>query len=124
MEFFKGMKRGLLVMDKYDLLKRINLLEYHQSLLLKLLSNPKLDFYRLIIEKGITEEEVKGFLRTCDELSMKVLDQKAEGFVYFYPLFSEFLVSLPVNLQVEEVIPACITQHIFESLMLEFEKYI
>ena len=60
MEFFKGMKRGLLLMDKYDLLKRINLLEYHQNLLLKLLSNPNLDFYRLIIEKGITEEEVQG----------------------------------------------------------------
>jgi hypothetical protein len=111
-------------MDERELLNRINLLEYHQKLLIKLISNPNYDFYKLVIEKGITEQEVKYILTICDELSIKMNDQKAEGFVYFYPLFNEFLASLPLNLQAEEVVPACIRQHIFETLMLEFEKYI
>lgn len=122
---FQGYEtRSAIIMDEHDLLNRINLLEYHQKLLLKLLSNPKLDFYRLVIENGIPNEEVKKLLRICDELTVKISEQKAEGFVYFYPLFSEFLASLPFNLRAEEVIPACISQHIFEPLMLEFEKYL
>jgi hypothetical protein len=111
-------------MDERELLNRIDLLEYHQMLLIKMLSNPNHDFYKLVIEKGITEQEVKNMLAICDELSIKMTEQKAEGFVYFYPLFNEFLASLPSTLQVEEVVPACIHQHIFETLMIEFEKYI
>jgi hypothetical protein len=111
-------------MNQDELLKRMNLLEYHQKLLLKLLSNPKLDLYKLVIDKGITEQQVKNFLTNCDELSNRMLKQKAEGFVYFYPLFNEFSSSLPGNLQPEDVVPACISQHIFEPLMMEFVKYI
>jgi hypothetical protein len=107
-----------------ELLIRINLLEYHQKLFLELLTNPKLDLYKLVIEKGITEQQVKHILTICDELSNRMLEQKAEGFVYFYPLFNEFSSSLPMNLLPEEVVTACISQHIFEPLMLEFVKYI
>jgi hypothetical protein len=122
--FFSGDETGFINMNEDALLKRIYLLEYHQKLLLKLLSNPKLDLYKLIIEKSITEQQFKDFLRVCDELSMKMVKQKAEGFIYFYPLFNEFSSSLPRNLKAEEVVPACISQHIFEPLMMEFVKYI
>lgn len=111
-------------MDGHDLINRINLLEYHQKLLLRLLNCPNFDFYRLIIEKGISEKEVNQFLAKCDELSIRMAEQKAEGFVYFYPLFSEFLSTLPVKLKPDEVISACISQKIYESLMVEFKKYV
>jgi hypothetical protein len=122
-DFSLGMKRGFINMNEDALLKRIYLLEYHQKLLLKLLSNPKLDLYKLVIEKSITEQQFKDFLRICDELSIKMVEQKAEGFIYFFPLFNEFLSSLPRNLKAEEVVPACISQQIFEPLMMEFVKY-
>ncbi|HJV16343.1 MAG TPA: DUF1878 family protein [Bacillales bacterium] len=112
------------MMDDRDLYYRINLLEYHQKLLLKLLSNPKLDFYRLVVEKGLNEEQVQNILNTCEKMSKKISEQKEEGFIYFSPLFNEFSSSIPTNLQVKDLISACISQHIFEPLMREFEKYI
>lgn len=111
-------------MDERELLKRIQLLEYHQKLLLKLVNNPKLEFNKLIIEKGISEQEVKSFYKLCEEMCKSMEEQKAEGFVYFNPLFDKFSASIPITLQIEDVIRACLNQNLFESLMLEFEKYI
>lgn len=111
-------------MNEQELIHRINLLEYHQKLLLNLLSNPKLNYYKLIIEKGISEEEVQKFFNLCDDLSMKMEEQKAEGYVYFHPLFNELSASLPSNLNINEVIHSCITQKLFETLMQEFRKYL
>lgn len=124
MKFSSGYETGFTNMNEEALLNRITLLEYHQKLLLKLLLNPGLDLYKLIIEKGISEQNVVAFLEVCDELSKRMLEQKAEGFIYFYPLFNEFLFSLPGNLQAKDVVSACINQHIFEPLMMEFIKYI
>jgi hypothetical protein len=111
-------------MDERELMERIKLLEYHQKLLLKLITNPKLEFYKLIIEKGISEKEVQNFFKLCEGIRIKMEEQKAEGFVYFDPLFDEFATSLPLTLKTEEVIRACLSQNLFESLMLEFKKYI
>jgi len=111
-------------MDERELLRRIRLLEYHQKLLLKLLNNPKLEFNKLIIENGISEQEVENFFKLCEEMCKKMAEQKAEGFVYFNPLFDEFSTSLPLTLPTEEVIQACLRQNLFESLMLELKKYI
>ena len=111
-------------MDQRELLERIQLLEYHQKLLVKLVTNPKLCFNKLIIEKGISEQEVKNFFKLCEKMRKKMEEQKAEGFVYFNPLFEEFSTSLPLTLHPEEVIQACLSQNLFESLMLEFKKYI
>lgn len=111
-------------MNEQDLINRITLLEYHQKLLFKIISNSNQDFNKLIVGKGISEQEVHKFLQVCDELNKKMEDQKAEGFVHFHPLLNEFITSLPPNLKVEEVIPACIRQSIFEELMCEFQNYI
>jgi hypothetical protein len=111
-------------MNEQDLMERIRLLEYHQKLLLKLLENPKLDFYKLIIEHQISEQEVVKFFYLCDELHKKMEEQKAEGFVYFHPLFNKLSTSLPNNLDVKEMVQACVNQKLFESLFLEFKKYI
>jgi hypothetical protein len=110
-------------MDIYvELQARLNLLEYHQKLLLKLLSTPNLEFYRLVIENGISEHEVKAFNLLCENLNIKMEEQKAEGFINFHPLFSEFLYSLPEKLNAKEVVHACLKQRLFEPLFTEFSK--
>lgn len=111
-------------MNEQDLINRIELLEYHQKLLVMLLKDPTLEYYKLIIEKGISELETKRFFYLCDELSKKMEEQKAEGFVYFHPLFDEFLGLLPANLVGEEVVKACLIQQLYVPLFQEFKKYI
>jgi hypothetical protein len=59
-------------MNEHELLERINTLEYHQKLLLKLLNNPKLELYNLIIENGITEQEIGMFYSLCDKMIIKL----------------------------------------------------
>jgi hypothetical protein len=110
-------------MDIYvELQARVNLLEYHQKLLLKLLRDPNLEFYRVVIENGLSEHEVGTFNRLCENLNIKMEEQKAEGFIHFHPLFNEFLYSLPEKLNAKEVVQACLKQHLFEPLFTEFAK--
>ncbi|MEH7549269.1 DUF1878 family protein [Neobacillus vireti] len=112
-------------MNEQDiLLQRINLLEFHQRLLIKLLDNPNYDFYRLIIENGISEQEANKFYYLCDKLNMKLAEQKAEGFVHFHPLFKQLSAMLPANLKIEEVVRACLKQKLFEPLFEEIQKYL
>ena len=54
-----------------------------------------MNFIDLIIEKSLGEEDVRKFRNYCDKLSIKLEEQKAEGFVYFHPLFKEFTMKLP-----------------------------
>jgi hypothetical protein len=111
-------------MSEQELLNRILILEYHQKLLLKLLNNPKLEFYKLIIEYGLSEQETQEFFSLCAKLSIKMEEQKAEGFVYFHPLFEEFSTSLPLKLNTKEVLHACVTQQLYEPLIQELIRYI
>lgn len=111
-------------MNEQELIKRLNLLEYHQKLLMKMMTNPKLDFYKIVVEKGATEQEVEVFFKLCDVISIKMEEQKAEGFIHFYPLFKEFTASLPANFNVDETVTSCLTQNLFPELMQEFKKYI
>ncbi len=111
-------------MNMHDLLERIKLLEFHQTLLLKITADPTLGFYRLIIENGISEQEVQRFFNLCQELSIKMEEQKAEGFVHFYPLFDQFSASLPQALCSKDVIKACLQQKLYEPIMNELNKYI
>jgi len=112
-------------MNEQDfLLHRIDLLEFHQSLLIKLLSNPKNEFYRLIVENGLTEQEANNFYCLCNKLSLKLAEQKAEGFVHFHPLLNQLSTSLPAKLKIEEVVKACLKQKLFEPLFTELQKYL
>ncbi|WNS76765.1 DUF1878 family protein [Bacillus sp. DTU_2020_1000418_1_SI_GHA_SEK_038] len=110
-------------MDINEVMKRMNKLEYHQKLLLKVIENRNLEFFKLIVEKSLTEREVKDFFRLCEELSMELEEQKAEGFVYFHPLYNKFKYGLHKNLEPKEVVQACLAQGLFSSLMSEFVKY-
>lgn len=111
-------------MNEHELLEKINVLEYHQKLLLKLVNDPKLELYKLIIENGLTEQDVRMFYSLCDRLNIKFEEQKAEGYVYFHPLFHELFSSLPPKVKIKDVINACITQKIYPSLFQELEKYL
>jgi hypothetical protein len=106
------------------LLQRIDLLEYHQKLLLMLLIDSKLELYKLVIENGITKQEIERFYFSCNEILIKLAKQKAEGYVYFYPLFDELSAALPVKLDMNEVINACLKQNLYLPLFQEFRKYI
>jgi Glu-tRNA(Gln) amidotransferase subunit E-like FAD-binding protein len=113
----------LVYMDKYiELQSKVNLLEYHQRLLLKMLAAPNLEFYRLVIENGISELEVQEFNKLCEGLNKKMEEQKAEGFVNFHPLFNEFLYSLPAKFDAKEVVQSCVNQRLYEPLFREFQK--
>jgi hypothetical protein len=112
-------------MSDYELLmEKIHTLEYHQKLLLQLLNNPNLKFYKLIIEKGLTEQYVREFFHLCDNLSIELEKQKAEGFVNFHPLFHDLAAFLPANINMKEVVNACLTHKLYEPLFQEFQKYI
>jgi hypothetical protein len=124
MNVINGLRSEEKLMNEQELLNRILILEYHQKLLVKLITNPKLNFYKLIIENGISEQDIDKLFALCDELSIKMEEQKAEGFVYFHPLFEEFSTSLPPQLEVKEVIQACVAQQLHEPLLSEFKKYL
>ncbi|MGG5253342.1 DUF1878 family protein [Neobacillus sp. SM06] len=110
-------------MNEQDVMHRLRLLEYHQKLLVQLVANPQLDFLKKIVEKGISEQEVEAFFKLCDELTLQMEEQKAEGFLHFYPLYHKFTASLPKNLQADEAVTSCLNQNLYLDLMREFKKY-
>ena len=111
-------------MNEKMLFEKLQMLEYHQSLLLKMIKNTNDQFYKLVIEKSLSEQDVKQFYKQCEGLSKELEEQKAEGFVYFHPLYKRFTSRLHPNLQAEEVIQACLCQKLFLPLMQELKKYL
>lgn len=111
-------------MNNNEIAERLFLLEYHQKLLLKMVSGSTQQFYKLVIEKSLSEKDVNDFNNICDKLSIELEEQKAEGFVYFHPLFEELKASLPPNIDINDVIDACLQQQLYVPLMNEFKKYI
>ncbi len=111
-------------MDLQAILDKLNKLEYHQSLLLKMTQSSKEALYKLIIEKSLSEDEVERFYNSCEKMSKVFEEQKAEGFVYFHPLYEKFIADLHPKLSVEEVILACLKQGLYVPLMTEFKKYL
>ena len=107
-----------------EILERIKRLEYHQSLLLKMIDSNKAKFDMLVIERGLSERDVQVFCTNCERMSIELEEQKAEGFVYFHPLFKKFKEELHPRFQVEEVIHACILQRLFLPLMDELKRYL
>ncbi|SRR5690606_5299909 len=107
-----------------DVLKRIEKLEYHLELLLRLVSPSGHGFTKLIIAKGLSREDVQRFHHLCDELNNKMQEQKAEGFLYFLPLFEEFSKRLDSRLEAKEIVQACLEEKMHVELMSEFNKYL
>lgn len=110
-------------MKNEEIAEKIKMLEFHQKLLLKMVEGSSLKFYYLIIDRSLTEVEVTEFLQYCENLTVEFKKQKAEGFVYFHPLFDEFQLFLQPKMDAEEVIFACLEQGLFVPLMQELKKY-
>jgi len=110
--------------EKNLLLVKIEKLEYHQGLLLKIIDNPHNEFNKLVIASSLSKKEVEEFNDLCEDMIKEWEEQKAEGFVYFHPLFQKFSNKLHARLQPEKVIPACIRQRKFLPLMEELNKYL
>ncbi|RLQ97539.1 DUF1878 family protein [Falsibacillus albus] len=106
------------------LLERIEKLEFQQKLLLKMMSPKGFEFDQLIIEKNLSEQDVMDFHRLCEELNKELKEQKAEGFVFYSPLFKKFNERLHSQLEPAEVIDACKKQKLYEELMLLLEQNI
>jgi len=111
-------------MELQAIMDRIKMLEYHLSLLLKMNKSTSETFFKLIIEKSISEEEVNQFYNQCEKMSKKYKEQKAEGFVYFQPLYENFIRELHPKLNGAEVILACLAQGLYVPIMIEFKKYL
>ncbi|WP_147533114.1 DUF1878 family protein [Bacillus marasmi] len=111
-------------MNHEDFIQRLLRLEYHQQLLLNMVGNTKQQFFKLVIKKSLSEEEVEAFFELCENLSIELDEQKAEGFVHFNPLLVKFKEGLHPNLRVDEVIQACLTQQLYTPLMAELSKYL
>lgn len=110
-------------MNYEDLLERMAKLEFHQKLLLKMVSHSKDEFYKLIIEKSLSQEEVGRLLEVCERMSKEMQKQKAEGFVHFLPLYKDFETALEPRLGVMELIDTMLAQGLYVPLMREFKKY-
>ncbi|MGM0846385.1 MAG: DUF1878 family protein [Bacillota bacterium] len=105
-----------------ELLERIEKLEFQQKLLGEMMPEKGFDFYRLVITKGLSEKDVIEFYRLCEKLNMKSQEQKAEGYVFFSPLFKEFTEKLDSRLIPQEVINACAAQKLYPYLMEQLRR--
>ncbi|RIW35363.1 DUF1878 family protein [Bacillus salacetis] len=105
-----------------ELIKRIEKLEFQQRMLLEMIPGEGNDFYRLVIKKGLSEMEVENFYNLCERLNNHSQEQKAEGFVFFAPLFKEFTENLDPRFSPEEVIEACTAQGLYPLLMEQLRR--
>lgn len=109
--------------NQTDLLEqKISSLKFHQRLLLKMVKKEGNEFFSLIIEKKLSEMEVQDFYNLCETLSNEYKEQKADKFVFFFPLFKKFKEELHPKLDPKETISACLKQHLYPELMQVLEK--
>jgi hypothetical protein len=100
--------------------KRLETLEYYQTLLLQMIEPNRFPFYRLIMERGLTKEEIEELYRICDELSFLHEEQKAQGLVIFTDLLTQFAGQLNEKLTIDETVQAMSDQGIYSPLMKDF----
>ncbi|MBS4218126.1 DUF1878 family protein [Bacillus sp. FJAT-49711] len=105
-----------------NLLARIERLEYHQKLMLRMIRSEGYEFDRLIIEKNLDEQEVREFHTLCEYVSKEFEVQKADKFVFYAPLFNIFVKKLNPKLRPAEVVNACLKQNIHSDLMKILQK--
>ena len=100
--------------------KRLETLEYYQTLLLQMIEPNQFPFYRLVIEKRLTREEIEELYSLCNDLSLLHEEQKAQGLVIFTDLLTQFAGQLNGKLEIDETIHAMSNQGLYNSLMKDF----
>lgn len=104
--------------------ERIERLEYYQSLVMGLVDDRLAPFYKMIIDAKLTKNDVEELLDLCEELSIKLKEQKAEGLVVFTPLLTHFVGMLHPHLNPEQTINVLMKQGIYTDLMQELKKMV
>lgn len=100
--------------------KRLETLEYYQTLLLKMIEPNHFPFYRLVMEKRLTREEIEELYSLCNDLSLLHEEQKAQGLVIFTNLLTQFAGQLNAKLEIDETVHAMANQGLYSSLMKDF----
>ncbi|PJN86717.1 DUF1878 family protein [Bacillus sp. mrc49] len=102
--------------------EEIDILRFHQGLLLNLIRNPeaRLDF--LFVEKNFTKLEAEALLGLCDILSKRYEIEKAEGYMNFRPLFNQLERKVNPKITTKECIDACLSQGLYVSFMREMDR--
>lgn len=96
---------------------KINMLEFHNHLLLKMIDGKKFPFYALIIQKGITKKEMDDVFTLCEEVNQRFEMQQENGLVDDKPLLLHFVGMLNPKLPVKETIIALYEQNHYPALM-------
>jgi hypothetical protein len=102
--------------------ERLAKLEFHMELLLKHIRLDQYPFDALVIQNKVGRKEVLELMDLCEKLSIEMEKQKAEGFVTFAPLLTEFHQKLHPDLPLEKTIHAMKAQRLYEPLMDAFMK--
>ncbi|MBY6037977.1 YhaI family protein [Fictibacillus nanhaiensis] len=97
--------------------ERLERLEFYNQLTIESVDLTSYPFFRLVMEKKLTEKEVNDILLLCDELEKTYLMQAEEGFVHYTPLLIHFAGMLTPKLNPRETIQALIHQGKHISLM-------
>ena len=105
-----------------DLKKRVELLEFQQRLLMKMLKDTDDQLYYLFIKKNLTKAEAERLVEYCEKMSKEFEKRKAEGFVTFSPLLCDLKKNLPPDIAPEELIAACLQQGVFVPFMQQMRK--
>ncbi|QGQ44529.1 DUF1878 family protein [Metabacillus sediminilitoris] len=100
--------------------KRLETLEYYQTLLLQMIEPNHFPFYRLVMEKGLSRREIEEVFTFCNELSYLHEEQKAQGLVIFTDLLTQFAGQLNPKLDIFETVQAMSKQGLYSSLMSDF----
>jgi hypothetical protein len=100
--------------------KRLETLEYYQTLLLQMIESTHLPFYRLVMERGLNKGEIEELYKLCNELSLIHEEQKAQGLVIYTDLLTQFAGQLNSKLDIVETVQAMSKQGLYSSLMKDF----
>lgn len=100
--------------------ERLKKIEYHQRLLLRMMQGHAFPFFQLVIENGLSEEDVQDLINLCEELTRLMEEQKQAGYVSFTPLLTHFAGMLNPKLHPTKVIVALDEQNMYRPLMKVF----
>jgi 1-deoxy-D-xylulose 5-phosphate reductoisomerase len=97
--------------------ERLERLEFYNQLTIESVDLTSYPFFRLVMEKKLTEQEVNDIIQLCDELEKIFFMQKESGFVHYTHVLIHFAGMLTPKLNPRETILALLHQEKYISLM-------
>lgn len=92
--------------------------QFYQRLLAEMVSEERFSFYKLVIEKGLSEGEMEEVLLLVSQLNEQFEEQKEMGYLHFSSLLIQFAGMLNPKLEPYETIKALKSQKIYVELMM------